>query len=101
MKRRLVILGMLVVLVMGAPIPKASADNDLIGGIGDVLAGATALPMSIIEGTLSGPPILGTLSGALLGTARTLGFATRGLLRLAGVALPLALRLAPYVPVFL
>lgn len=90
-------------LVAGPPMASVSADdeNDLIGGIGDIVGGALSIPMGVLAGTISGPPILGTVSGALAGTLNTLTQTTRGVLRLLGVAIPIVERLAPFLPIFL
>ena len=91
-----------VLLVVGPPIAPASAQaNELIGGVGDIIGGALSIPIGVLAGTLNGPPILGTVGGALAGMLNTLSLTTRGVLRLLGVAIPIAGRLVPLLPVFL
>jgi len=100
--RRWLIAGCCVVgLVVAARVPAARADDDLFGGVADIVTGALSIPAGAIAGTLSGPPILGTVTGTLLGALNTLSLATRGVLRLAGAAIPIISRLAPLLPVFL
>ena len=88
-------------LVVAARAPAARADDGLLGGVADIVTGALSIPAGAIAGTLTGPPILGTVTGALLGALNTLSLTTRGVLRLAGVAIPLVARLAPLLPIFL
>ncbi len=89
-------------LVLGAGVPPARAEVDVVGGIvggvGDILTGALSIPMSVISGTLTGPPIIGTIGGALRGILGTIGYTTRGAMRLVGVSLPVATSLAPFLP---
>lgn len=94
------VIGLVFALVLlGSPQPARA--NELMGAVGDVVGGALAIPMGILGGTIRGPFILGTLGGALRGTFNAIGLTTRGALRLTGVALPFAARLAPLIPVFL
>ena len=79
----------------------ARAENNLVGGISDIIGGALSIPLGAIAGTLSGPPIIGTVGGALAGAANTLSLTARGVLRLVGVAIPTAAQLAPLIPLFL
>ena len=98
--RRLQKVGLILgLLLLAAPQPARA--NELVGAVGDVVGGALAIPMGILGGTLRGPFILGTVAGALRGTMGAIGLTTRGALRLVGVAIPLAARLAPLIPVFL
>ena len=82
----------------------AKADDpatEVISAVGDVINGVVSIPVGAIAGTVSGPPVIGTVGGILLGTVNTLSCLTRGLLRLVGVAIPLAAQAAPYIPLFL
>ena len=91
----------LVVLVLClGPAREARAAN-LFAGIGDILYGVVSLPLGILDGTLRGPFILGTIGGVLRGAINTIGFTVRGVFELIGVAIPLAARAAPYIPIFL
>ena len=98
--RRLVGAGLVVGLAI-SPAGIARADNDLVGGIGDIIGGVLALPMGILSGTFSGPPIIGTVSGAAFGAVQAVSSTARGLLRLVGCAVPAAASLAPYALPFL
>lgn len=89
------------VLAVGPLAGTARADNNLIGGIADIVGGALSLPVGILQGTMSGPPILGTLGGAVGGALNTITLTTRGVFRLLGVAIPLAAKIAPLIPLFL
>lgn len=99
--RRVAALSLAVALIVGPAAQQAHAENDLIGGIGDILNGVFALPLDTLAGTLSGPPIIGTVGGVLHGAVRTIGSTLRGVFRLIGVAIPIAEKLAPLIPVFL
>ena len=100
-RRRLLVGCCVLGLVVAARAPAARADDGLLGGVADIVTGALSIPAGAIAGTLNGPPILGTITGTLLGVLNMLSVTSRGVLRLAGVAIPLATRLAPLLPVFL
>ena len=80
---------------------RTASSNELFGGIGDLVNGVLAIPAGVLGGTLNGPPIIGTIGGALRGALATLGYTARGALRLMGVAIPLAAKAAPLIPIFL
>lgn len=101
MRRVLVLLGVVFVLAISGPIEGVHAQDNLMGGIGDIVSGALSLPAGVLAGTLNGPPVIGTISGAVFGALNTVSLTTRGVLRLVGVAIPLAASLAPLLPVFL
>ena len=71
---------------------------DVMGGVGDLLTGVFAIPMGILQGTMSGPPIIGTVSGALTGTFHAIGSTLGGVYRLIRAAVPVAGAAAPYLP---
>ena len=98
--RLVCIVGIALLLAAALPARDAHAAS-LFAGIGDILAGVVSLPLGILDGTMRGPLILGTVGGALRGAVNTLGFATRGVFELVGVAIPVAAKLAPLIPVFL
>ena len=80
-----------------------AADNPIsgaVGGVGDILQGALAIPIGALAGTFSGPPILGTLNGAFRGTFQTLGLTARGLMRIARGGIPLAMKVLPLAALF-
>ena len=89
---------LLSLLIVVAP---ATCHASLTGGIMDLVGGVFAIPMGILQGTFGGPPIIGTIGGALQGTLQAVALTTRGALELVGVALPLAAKIAPLIPLFL
>ncbi len=99
--RIVIVLSLIVTMVMIPPIRAAYADNDLVGGVGDIVTGVLAIPFDVLAGTFNGPPVIGTIGGALHGTIYALSSVTRGLLRLIGVAIPIAEKVAPLIPIFL
>lgn len=91
----------LVLAFAANPPPAHAALGDLVGGVGDVISGALAIPVETLAGTVRGPFLLGTIGGVLRGALRTVGYATRGALRIVGAAIPLAAKAAPLIPLFL
>ena len=96
--RACVLAGLLALAIPAAP---CRADNGLVGGIVDLVSGVFAIPMGVLGGTFSGPPIIGTVGGALQGTLQAVSLAARGTLKLVGVAVPLAAKVVPLIPLFL
>jgi len=88
----------IVTITMAAP---GHAEASLTGALSDLFNAVFAIPMGALSGTMSGPPLVGTLGGALFGAVNTLGYTMRGALQLVGVAIPLALKAAPYIPLLL
>ncbi len=99
MKRFFITGSVALVLLLGPATPKAHAG--FLDGVGDVVAGAFALPLDILSGTFSGPPVIGTVSGVLNGAMHTIGYTARGVFKLAGAAAPVAMSVAPFLPIFL
>ncbi len=91
----------MVVALAANPPPTQASIGDLVGGVGDVISGALAIPIETLSGTMQGPFLLGTIGGILRGALRTVGYATRGALRIVGAAIPLAAQAAPLIPLFL
>ena len=78
------------------------AHADILRGIGKMISGVLQVPLSTLAGTFTGPPILGTVIGALSGTFSGVGMALSGVLDLADSAIPIAKAVAPYlIPAFL
>ena len=100
--RRIAVGALLFALFIG---PAQAVRADEVGGImaafSDIFSGVMAIPMGIIGGTFGGPPIIGTVGGAMMGAVNTLSYTLRGVLRLVGVAIPLATKAAPYLPLLL
>ena len=86
------------VLVCSAP---RSAEANLISGLTKIVSGAFQLPLSILVGTFTGPPVVGTLMGAVNGTIRTVALVAGGTLEVAADGVALAKRAAPFVLPFL
>ena len=102
MRRLLMTCGIVFTLMAGPPVQVVHADsNDLIGGIGDIVGGVFALPLGVLQGTMTGPPIIGTLGGILSGTFQALGMTTRGVFKVVGSAVPIVTTFAPFLPLFL
>lgn len=84
-------------LVMAPP-----ADADILSGVKNVIAGVLAIPLSTLGGTFSGPPIIGTLMGAINGTVNGIGLVAQGALDLAASGFSIAKSVGPYlIPIFL
>ena len=98
--RRWRLVPLVVVITLLVAMPDAHA---AIGrAIGDLLAGVFELPRSTLAGTLSGPPILGTVAGALGGAFRTVGYLVQGTFELVASAIPIAKAIGPFlIPIFL
>ena len=81
-------------LALGAP---ATAEAAFGRGLGYLLAGLVEIPRSVLVGTVTGPPILGTAFGAVGGVMRTAGLLLGGTLEILGTAIPVAAKAAPAV----
>ena len=79
----------------------SAAQADVLRGLMRVVGGVLEVPRDILAGTFSGPPILGTVAGALVGTLRGAAMVTSGALEAVVSSIPIAAKLAPYIPVFL
>jgi hypothetical protein len=77
------------------------AEANLIRGIVRMAAGILTVPGKTLAGTFSGPPIIGTVAGLLNGTLTGLGMVAQGALETASGAVGLALKAAPFIPIFL
>ena len=90
-----------VTLLTGCLLIATPAEANLIRGIQYLAAGIFEIPRSVLVGTLSGPPILGTAFGVVGGALRTVGYLLGGTLEVAGTAIPLAKKAVPMVLPFL
>ena len=63
--------------------------------------GVLQLPLQLLAGTFSGPPVIGTAFGAVNGVVRGVGMVTHGALELASSALGIAKTAAPFLLPFL
>jgi hypothetical protein len=99
-RRRAALAAALALALMAAPAREAQAAS-IGAALTDIMAGVVSLPLGILDGTLRGPLLLGTVGGALRGAFNTVGFGLRGAFGLVSAAIPLAARLVPLIPVFL
>ena len=78
------------------------AEADLIRGLQEIVGGVLQLPISTLAGTFQGPPIVGTIVGALTGAVSGVGLVARGALDIVGSVIPLAKQAVPFlIPIFL
>ncbi len=78
-----------------------AAEAGIVEGVQEVVVGVLSPPLGALQGTFSGPPLFGTLVGALQGTVNGVGLITHGVLQIVGGAIPLAKAAAPFVLPFL
>ena len=83
LRRVTVVLG-----VMLAVVPSAAAEQQdepsFMHGVGQVVAGILfELPKTVLDATLTSPPVIGTAVGLLAGTARALQKTTAGVVEMA------------------
>lgn len=94
------VVGLAVAIALLWRAPTASAD--IIRGVQKILMGVFELPLDTLAGTFTGPPIIGTLMGAVGGLFKGLGLVLNGTLEVAMGGLSLAKAIAPYLlPIFL
>ena len=96
--RGLFAVALVVSLVIAKP-PVAHAD--LLRGIMRMVGGVFEVPKDVLAGTFGGPPIIGTVGGAFAGVLRGAAMIVGGALETTISAIPVAAKLAPYIPVFL
>lgn len=84
-----------VIGVLAANPPVAEAN--VISGLTKIVAGVLNMPLSVLAGTMSGPPLVGTLLGAVNGTLQGIGMVAGGALELAMDGVALAKMAAPFV----
>ena len=81
--RRLTLAALGSAAVMWTPIVAAetqTSDPNLMHGLGQVVGGVLfELPKTVLDATLAGPPIAGTIVGLFAGTARALQVTVAGL----------------------
>ena len=85
------------VLVLMRPL---IAHADVVRGLMRVVSGVFELPKDVLVGTLGGPPIIGTVGGVVIGALRGTAMIVSGALEATLSAIPVAAKLAPYIPVF-
>ena len=82
---------------LGCTVLAPPAHAEIIRGFAKILGGVLAVPMSVLSGTFSGPPVIGTLVGAVNGVVGGVGSVFSGVLDVASSAIPLAKAAAPYI----
>jgi hypothetical protein len=79
----------------------AYAEAGLVRGVQEIVSGVFQVPLSILGGTLGGPPVIGTVFGAVNGVLGGAGLVTSGALNVVGGTLGLAKSVAPFFLPFL
>ena len=95
MSRRAGVIALSLLAALVALTPTAEAA--VFRGIGEIIAGVFHVPMAILAGTFTGPPVVGTLLGAVNGVTGGLGLVAHGVLELAASAFSVAKTVGPYV----
>lgn len=98
MKRSRALAAVAAVVLLAAPPP---ADAEIVRGLAKMVYGIVALPVGILAGTASGPPILGTAAGAVSGAWTGARFLASGAWDLAASGVAVAKRAAPFVLPFI
>lgn len=78
-----------------------AAEAAIVKGVTEIVSGILQIPFSTLAGTFQGPPILGTVMGALNGLLGGTSLVAHGALELAVSGLSIAKTVAPYVLPFL
>ena len=86
------------VLVASLGLAAAAYAGNLTQGLVDIVSGPFELPKQILVGTFSGPPIIGTLAGVVVGAVSAVGTTLRGVAEVATGTVGLGSSLAPYAP---
>ena len=94
--RLIVVVSLVSLLAMPSP-----AHADIVRGLMRIIGGVLEIPRSALVGTFTGPPILGTVGGVLVGAVNGIGMVASGALETIVSAIPLAAKAAPWIPVFL
>ena len=94
-------LGAASTLLAGTLLFASPAHANPIHGIGSMLFGVLQAPFSVLAGTFGGPPVIGTIAGAVSGTTRAVGLVANGALELAGDGVAVARMIGPFLLPFL
>lgn len=97
-RRGAVALTVMLGVILAYPAP---AHANLFRGIAYLIGGVLEIPRSVLVGTFSGPPLLGTAAGLLTGTFNSALYLAKGTLEVAGTAVPLAKAFGPMLLPFL
>ena len=78
----------------------ASAHAGIASGLMKIVMGVLEVPRATLAGTFSGPPIVGTVIGAVAGTLHGAFMVASGAIETVVSAIPLAAKAAPLIPIF-
>ena len=98
MKRFAIPLAVVTAILLAAPPP---AHAGLLQGLVEIVAGVLEVPRAALVGTFTGPPVVGTVGGVLVGAVRGVGLLAGGAFHVVTGVVPLALKAAPFIPIFL
>ena len=93
MKPRVAVCLILILVLFPSPLFAASLYQDtnrFTYGFQRILLAPFQIPIQMFQGTLYGPPVVGTLGGVLTGTFRTVGDLVGGTFDMAASAAPYA-----------
>ena len=77
------------------------AEANLVRGVKRIVAGALQVPISTLVGTVTGPPIVGTVMGAANGVVQGVGLIAGGAVDLASAGIAIAKKVGPFLLPFL
>ena len=89
--------GVLAAIVVGVLVFAPPAEAAIVRGLTNIIGGLLQLPLRMLAGTFSGPPVVGTIAGAFSGLFTGVGMVASGALDLVGSALSIAKTVGPYV----
>lgn len=96
--RRELIIPIVASILLGFSPPAQAA---IVRGVQEVIMGLLQVPLSTLAGTFSGPPVIGTVAGAVTGLVSGVGLVTHGALELLASGVSIAKTVAPFVLPFL
>ena len=99
--RRVKSFAVVVIIVAIALINPPAAHADILRGLLRVVGGVLEVPRSALVGTFSGPPVFGTVVGMLAGAVNGVGMVVGGGIEVAASIVPLAMKAAPLIPIFI
>jgi hypothetical protein len=73
------------------------AEAAIVRGLQEVIAGVLEVPLSTLVGTFTGPPVLGTVFGAVTGIIHGVGLVAHGALEFAASGVSIAKTVGPYL----
>ena len=94
-------LGAFVILFAGLVLLAPPAEAAIFRGLQELIGGVLQLPVQTLVGTFHGPPVIGTLFGAVNGAVQGIGLLAHGTLEIASSGVGIAKMVAPYLLPFL